>query len=75
MWFTYSQHGAKYLLFHRDRLGVLRLDDGWLDKVSSRIVSVSTTQDLIAFSLRLGNVAGDLLECRFAAIDLMGRLL
>ena len=69
MWLTYSHDGAEYLLFHRDRPGVLRLDNSWLDKVSSRIISASTTQNLPALLLRLGNIAGDLLERRFAAMD------
>ncbi len=69
MWLTYGHDGAEYLLSHGDRPGVPRLDDSWLDKVSSRIVSVSTTQNLPALLLRLGNIASDLLECRFAAMN------
>ena len=69
MWLAYSHDGAEYLFSHRDRPGVFRLDNSWLDKVSSRIVSVTTTQNFPALLLRLGNIASGLLECRLAAVN------
>ena len=69
MWLTHSHDRAKDFLSHRDRFGVPRLDDRWLDKVSSRIVGVSTKQDFPALLLRFCDARCDLLECGFAAMD------
>ena len=66
---THSHDRAEDFLTHRDRLGILRMDDSWLDKVPSRIVSVAAKQDLPALLLRRGNIASDLLECRLATIE------
>jgi hypothetical protein len=67
IWSTHSHDGAEDFLSHRDRLGVLGLDDGRLDKISSRTVGVSTEQNFRALLLSFGNIASDLLECRLAA--------
>ena len=69
MWLTHSYDGAKDFLSHRDRFGISRLDDRWLDEISSRIVSISTKQDFPAILLCLGDTRCDLPECGFAAMD------